>query len=178
MTLPEWTTVASPVVAAASAAIAMVGAKSARASLRLAQQQEERRHHELNLYLSDAVSRRSSSGRMLSCVVLIANPADSPNTVVSTDLHLHLLKEEGTVIIVKVPPVRGSRSAKGIEKALALPAQIGARSAVSGRIDFELRDAVLGQNRVDQYQLLIRDTEGRAQTLDIPVFRELLERRI
>lgn len=175
MTVPEWATVASAVVAGVSAVIAIAGAKSARASVRLAQQQEQRRKHRLNLYLSDAVSRRADSTRFLSCVVLIANPADSPNTVVSTDLHLSLLREDETLVKVKVRPARGSKSAEEVEAPLPLPTPIGPRNAVSGRIDFEVPDAVVGPHRIDQYQLVIRDTDNRTETLDIPVFRETLQ---
>jgi hypothetical protein len=179
MTARDWAAIASVVVAFVALLISVLSSRTARKSLRLSERQEERRSQRLVVYLNEALAMRfkNENHRLLSCSVFVSNPSDSPNTLVSADLHLNIVGEDGVITEVKVPPTTEA-TAEGtgnIPKSLAFPVRIEPRGAASGRILFRVDDRIAGDRTIDGYVLVVKDINQRTESIDISLFRDVID---
>jgi hypothetical protein len=112
LSLGDWAGVAAAVIALIALLVAVFSFRVSGRALRLSEVQEERRGRGLELYLEKAVSYRArdATHRLLACSLLVTNPADSANAIVSADLHVTYSVAEGVVTTLKVPNLGASAS--------------------------------------------------------------------
>ena len=175
--LRDWAAVGSALFAGFALLISLVTSRTARRALRLSERQEERRAQRLELYLREAVSFRSSTGsrRRLSCALTVVNPSDSPNSVISADLHVSLEAPNGVITTIKVPHSPDFSKMMEGSSALSIPLALGPKEATSGQLLFAVDEALTGKSRVDHYELVLHDINKRTESIEMSTFREVID---
>jgi hypothetical protein len=178
----SWADYASVIIAGlalvTASALGLSTRRTAERALELSERQEARRESRLDLYLHHSRSwrRPSFEDRLLGFNVQIANPSDRANAVVRAELHV-TYSVKGVIATVKVPRLSDSRSADARLdlELIQLPARLGENDAVSGWLLFRVKDALTEQQRVDRYEVVIRDLHNIEEGVQVTVFDEVLE---
>lgn len=174
----DWASAVSAIVAVLALALAGMGTRMARKSLLLSERQEQRREERLEVFLLEAFSKRKphQRDRPLACAVLVSNPSESANTLLSADLHVSLLDQNGTLSRIKIrsSPPQVSDGSPSLAP-LTFPTRIESRGGVSGLIEFYLPDAVINGRRIDRYLLVVTDSRNRTESVEISIFRDMLD---
>ena len=176
--LGPWAPAISIAIAFLALLVASRSSRTARKSLKLSQRQEERRHEAFRVHLYEAWSIRPKEGqRLLRCTVTVLNPSDSPNSIVNADLNVSMTSSNGEVIVVKIRcETRVAEVGSNEDRAhLEIPGSLGPREAMTGSISFLLPDSVVGGKRINNYELVLVDSQYRAETVPISVFRDLVD---
>lgn len=169
--VPAWLPVAVAGVSAAIAVGSLAVALSSRAvagrSLRLSEQQEQRRAAELDVSLKQGLSWRPGDGSRWICLdVLAVNPTDRDGTIVSVDLHVSYTPPAGGLLVVKVP--NGGAATAGWPSGvapLALPAAVKANGAVAGWLVFGLPQGLVPDGSVQGFNAVLHDSRGLTRTV-------------
>ncbi|MGD9796870.1 MAG: hypothetical protein AB7V15_02015 [Acidimicrobiia bacterium] len=168
----------APIVIAALALLVSVvfglrNRGTSKKALALAERQEARRESRVDVYINDSMAWRHDEGRCVGVNVVLANPADSPTSIVHAELHL-TYDVRGTLATVRVRASSPSpASTVPAEVAnLELPVRLDANGAVSGWFVFPLPDGLTDGRPVERYDFVTRDVHGKEETIQLGIYRE------
>jgi hypothetical protein len=148
-------------------------------TLRLAERQEARRLPRLRPYLAEGYRRTFQGERMrvYAFSISVGNPSEIDNALARAELQIGYLTENDVYMTVKVAEDHFLAPLLGLDSraVLRLPAGVGANQTVAGWLFFRVNEDVLREVRIDDYSLLLTDTNDAKATLDLGIVRELID---
>ncbi len=172
-----WVSAASALAAWIAAGIAWWIARATRKSLRLAEQQEQRRRPNLVLYLADGYSKFEKDSRLLAFSISVSNPTDTDNSIAQVELQVNYTTSKSMCMAVKIPNDGKLASQFGDQGLTVLlpPIRIDAHQTIAGWVLFELNEVLFVDCKVDSYTLLFQDSHGVMVKLEHAIIRELAD---
>jgi hypothetical protein len=168
-----WFGLASAVAAVGAAVFAWVSSRVARQALQLEQQRELRRRPTLVPYLADGLCRYGQASRTYAFSLSISNPSDIDNSIALVELQIDYVIRDGILMSLKLPAGRAAEFGAGNLSLLVPPLRVDAHQTIAGWLVFELKEALIGNSRIDNYTVLLQDSHGATTRLEQAVIREL-----
>jgi hypothetical protein len=148
-------------------------------SLRLAERQEARRFPRLRPYLAEGYCRiyKSDRIRVYAFSISVGNPSEVDNALSRAELQIGYLTENDVYMTVKVADDGSLATRLGLDSQalLSLPARVGANQTIAGWLLFRVSEDVLREVRIDDYSLLLIDTNDAKATLEPGIVRDLID---
>jgi hypothetical protein len=164
--------------AIAAAVFAALTAKRATRTLRLAEQQEERRRPKVELYLVKSYMKRDETGRFYAFLISLRNPSDAENTVLDVVLRITYRSPAHWLAAVDVPLlVRDDKSQIGLQDALTAPVSIGKHGSVSGWAYFRVENSMLNDRPIDVHTIVASDVHGLCCSVDHVLIKEVFNEK-
>lgn len=149
---------------------------TARRASRLAHMQEYRRRLALAPYLRDAFTRTNmgKKERVYALSILVKNPSDSNNAVVTAELQLALGVASNQTLGIKISPADSQeRQLAGLrEEGLSFPLAINAHQTVAGWCIFIVKLELFKNSQIEGCSVLLTDTHGVAVSVGLPLIEE------
>jgi hypothetical protein len=165
LVIPEWFTKGSNLVSLGALITAFTAltrtwsaSRTAKKSLRIATQQEERRAIEPQLQLLQSKRKVFSDTERYSYLIHIGNSAESGNFVARAEMEIYYRTRDGVSAAVKIPAerVRGEDvEYLGNDPSLDIPANVSARAAVEGWVHFKFATSLMSGNDVDRFTIVL-----------------------
>ena len=151
----------SVVVALLSVLYAIRNSRTAEKALALAVSDQGEKHESIEARLIDGLAwEGEKKQQMVAFACMIINRSTAPNTVVSTELHLHEFDELGqTTKLILLPEPRNVPSG-GSRQPLPSPLNLLPRSTVSGWLTFHVPEHFAKKKRIDKYEVVFLNSVG------------------
>lgn len=146
--------------------------RTAKRSLRVSEQQEERRLPQLVVTHQRSFSKHrvSKKDRVLGFQMLITNPTDRGTAIVAAELHL-TYAARGVVSTVKLR--HDDSLVRGADRPFTMPVQLGANDAVSNWLLFRVDDELTGGRPIDRYEVFVRDVHDLTEGVHVTLIPEV-----
>lgn len=178
MRLPVWSVELLAAVASAAAAIAAAlfawrSARLASQALDIAKRDHQERHSGLSAYLIDGVAWDDDRGRLVAFACSVSNTASAPLSIVSMELHLHVVASDGTATkLILAPQVAGAPAIWDL-KALVHPLNLDPRATSSGWLGYSIPDRVAESMSIDKYEIVFQCSTGERVTLEKHILQRI-----
>lgn len=167
-------TILSALISMASAILAWRSSRIARQNLRMAKIDFEEKHDSIRAHLVDSVTWDSEEGeRVSSFACSYTNAANAPNTLERIELIVHALNPNGAILTVVLDPTLDEEINERKASLLGMPVNLGARSTVSGWINFKIPEYLLKTKRIERYEVTATSSTGKTVVLETHLLRKV-----
>ncbi len=178
---PNLVEVLNTIVALLAIGISFFSLWLSRKALNLSNTQEERQRPCLRLYLRDSYFQDhiDSNSRYFAFLLSVDNRSDADNAISETHLRLTYTINDGFETTVKIPPDKNAEKVvgKGTEPVLSTPQGINAHQTVDAWCYFQVKDALLGNGRIEGHSVVITDSHGIETLIESIFIKEFEEER-
>jgi hypothetical protein len=177
--LSLYAAIASGVAALVSAWFAYLSIRVSKRSLRLSEQQEERRHPHLVPYLIDGYVKfvAHENLRVYGFSLSISNRSDVDDSVAQIELQLTYKAPSGISIAVKAGHDTNLNNvfAGGDMATLPIPLRIDAHQTIAGWVCFGIKEQLFSGSAVDKFTIIVTDSHNIVSTVEPIIVRELVD---
>lgn len=179
--LASWVVILGSIGTLVIALLTFLNIRIARSSLKLMEQREKRLHPELDMFHIESYAKRDKEqdSRIYAVNIRISNRSDAGNSAKDLGLKIYFKRDGGITSNIVIPTIKDVdqrvRDLVGIgsDDIIAIPCRIRAHEVVSGWALFEISDEILGGSRIENYEVILTDTNNIISSFEILVMREM-----
>ena len=167
------------VISAVAAWVAVIfaynGARTAKKSLDLSNQQETRRRPHFVPYMAEGYSRRTPDRRLYAVSLSLSNPTDSDNSIAKIELQVRYRTRDRIVMTIRLPHDETLHEGFGRPniQTFTVPFRVAAHDTTAGWVLFALPLSVIQDAEVDEYSVFLFDAHGIRAEIEPGILREI-----
>jgi hypothetical protein len=175
--LQTWTPLVSIGIAVAAFILSLLNRRTASHALRLSLAQEERRAARLDLQIIEHATwqPKGADYRWLIAQVLVINRSDRDGSIIKAELKVGYSIDASTGFEVHIPHAAMPSEAQSGVQSLNIPVLIKANDALAGWLTFKIDHGLVGNNRVEEYEIAVYDSRGPIESVHIWATREIVD---